>query len=120
MVQFLLISDSFLRLQGNRQGRNCLRYGSDSRLWTLERWWNNASIRIDICFIRVKPVVLEQRLSDDFTSGSMRYKPGPGVTAVYFGSNNQAHVALPKVMMVDDPQKPILTLTYNIDATEWY
>jgi hypothetical protein len=68
------------------------------------------------CFIRVKPVVLEQRLPDDFTNGSMRYKPGSGVTTAYFGVNNQAHIDLLKVMMVDEQQKPILTLTYNIDA----
>jgi hypothetical protein len=46
----------------------------------------------------------------------MRYKPGSGVTTAYFGFNNQARIDLLKVMMVDDQQKPILTLTYNIDA----
>jgi len=68
------------------------------------------------CSIWARPVVVEERLPDDFTSGSMRYKPGSGVTTVYFGFNNQAHVELLKVTMVDEQRKPILTLTYPIDA----
>jgi|SRR5829696_2460792 len=68
------------------------------------------------CFIWARPVVVEQRLPDDFTSGSMRYKPGSGVTTVYFGFNNQAQVELLKVTMADEQRKPILTLTYPIDA----
>ena len=65
---------------------------------------------------RAGPVVVEQRLPDDFTSGSMRYKPGSGVTTVYFGFNNEAHVELLKVTMADEQRKPILTLNYPVDA----
>jgi hypothetical protein len=68
------------------------------------------------CFIWAKPVVVEERLPDEFTSGSMRYKSGSGVTTVYFGFNNQAHLELLKVTMVDEQRKPILTLNYPIDA----
>ena len=68
------------------------------------------------CFIWAKPGTMEERLPDDFTSGSMRYKPGSGVTTAYFGFNNQAHLDVLRVMMVDEHQKPILNLTYNIDA----
>lgn len=67
-------------------------------------------------FIWATPVVLEQRLPDTFTSGSMPYKPGSGVTTVYLGFNNEAHLNLLRVTMVDDQRKPILTLTYPIDA----
>lgn len=68
------------------------------------------------CFIWATPVVLEGRLPDDFTSVSMRYKPGSGVTTVWFGFNNQAHIDLLRVTMADEQRKPILTLTYPIDA----
>ena len=68
------------------------------------------------CFIWATPAVLEGRLPDDFTSGSMRYKPGSGVTTVWFGFNNQAHIDLVRVTMADEQRKPILTLTYPIDA----
>ena len=68
------------------------------------------------CFIWATPAVLEGRLPDDFTSGSMRYKPGSGVTTVWFGFNNQAHIDLLRVTMADEQRKPILTLTYPIDA----
>jgi hypothetical protein len=68
------------------------------------------------CFIRVRPVIMEER-PDEFTSGSMRYKPGSGVTTAYFGFNNQAHIDSLKVVMVDEKQKPILTLLYNVDAS---
>ena len=68
------------------------------------------------CFIWASPLVVEQRLPDDFTSGSMRYKPGAGVTTVYFGFNNQAQVELLKVTMANEQRKPILTVTYPIDA----
>jgi hypothetical protein len=67
-------------------------------------------------FIWATPVVLEQRLPDSFTSGSMRYKPGSGVTTVWFGFNNEAHLELLRVTMADEQRKPILTLTYPIDA----
>ena len=67
-------------------------------------------------FIWATPVVLEQRLPDSFTSGSYRYKPGSGVTTVWFGFNNQAHLDVLRVTMVDEQQKPILTLAYPIDA----
>lgn len=67
-------------------------------------------------FIWATPVVLEQRLPDSFTSGSMPYKPGSGITTVWFGFNNQAHLDLLRVTMADEQQKPILTLTYPIDA----
>lgn len=68
-------------------------------------------------FIWATPVVVEQRLPDNFTSGSMRYKPGSGVTTVYFGFNNQAHLELLKVTLADEQRKPILTVTYPVDAT---
>src|ERR1051325_983978 len=68
------------------------------------------------CFIWATPVVVEERLPDEFTSGSMRYKPGAGVTTVWFGFNNQAHLDLLRVTMADEQRKPILTLTYPIDA----
>ena len=67
------------------------------------------------CFIWATPIVLDGR-PDDFTSGSMRYKPGSGVTTVWFGFNNQAHIDLVRVTMADEQRKPILTLTYPIDA----
>jgi hypothetical protein len=67
------------------------------------------------CSIFVRPETMERR-SDDFNGGSMRYKPGSGVTTAYFGLNNQAHVDLLKVVMVDEQKKPILTLAYNIEA----
>jgi hypothetical protein len=69
-------------------------------------------------FIWATPVVVEQRLPDNFTSGAMRYKPGSGVTTVWFGFNNQAHLDLLRVTMADEQRKPILTLTYPIDA-DW-
>ena len=72
---------------------------------------------VKYCFIWARPVVVEQRLPDDFTGGSMRYKPGSGVTTVYFGFNNQAHIELLRVTMTDEQRKPILTLTYPVDAT---
>ena len=62
------------------------------------------------------PVVLEQRLPDSFTSGSMRYKPGSGVTIAWFGFNNQGHLDVLRVTLADEQRKPILTLTYPIDA----
>lgn len=68
------------------------------------------------CFIWATPVILEQRLPDSFTSGSYRYKPGSGVTTAWFGFNNQAHIDLLRVTMADEQRKPILTLTYPIDA----
>ena len=68
------------------------------------------------CFIWATPVVLEQRLPDSFTSGSMRYNAGAGVTTLWFGFNNQAHLDVLRVTMVDEQRKPILTLTYPIDA----
>ena len=65
---------------------------------------------------RAGPVVVEQILPDDFTSGSMRYKPGSGVTTVWFGFNNEAHLELIQVTMADEQRKTILTLTYPVDA----
>ena len=67
-------------------------------------------------FIWATPVILEQRLPDSFTSGSMPYKPGSGVTTVWFGFNNQAHLDVLRVTMADEQRKQILTLTYPIDA----
>lgn len=67
-------------------------------------------------FIWATPVILEQRLPDSFTSGSMPYKPGSGVTTAYVGFNNQAHLDLVRVTMVDEQRKTILTLTYPVDA----
>lgn len=67
-------------------------------------------------FIWATPVVLEQRLPDEFTSGSYRYKPGSGVTTVWFGFNNQAHLDVLRVTMADEQRKTLLTLTYPIDA----
>ena len=67
-------------------------------------------------FIWATPVVMEQRLPDHFTSGSYQYKPGSGVTTAWFGFNNEAHLDLLKVTMADEKRKPILTLTYSVDA----
>ena len=67
-------------------------------------------------FIWATPVILEQRLPDSFTSGSMPYKPGSGVTTAYLGFNNQAHLDLLRVTMADEQRKTILTLTYPVDA----
>ena len=67
-------------------------------------------------FIWARPIVLEDRLPDEFTSGSMRYKPGSGITTVWFGFNNQAHIDVVKVTMADEQRKPILSLAFPIDA----
>jgi len=67
-------------------------------------------------FIWARPVVLEDRLPDEFTNGSMRYNPGAGVTTVWLGFNNQAHLDLLKVTMANEQKKPILTLTYPVNA----
>ena len=67
-------------------------------------------------FIWATPVVLEQRLPDNFTNGSMRYSPGSGVTTAWLGFNNEAHLDLLKVTLADEGKKPILTLTYPVDA----
>ena len=68
------------------------------------------------CYIGVKPVVLDERLPDDFTGGLMHYKPGSGVTTGYIGFNNQAHLELIRIAMLDEQKSPILTLNYNVDA----
>lgn len=67
-------------------------------------------------FIWATPVILEQRLPDSFTSGSMPYKPGSGVTTAWLGFNNEAHLDLLRVTMADEQRKTILTLTYPVDA----
>ena len=67
-------------------------------------------------FIWATPVVLEQRLPDYFTSGSLPYKPGSGVTTVWLGFNNEARLDVLRVTMVDDQRRPILELTYPINA----
>lgn len=70
------------------------------------------------CRIWARPVVLEQRLPDEFTNGSMLYLQGSGELTTWFGFDNQAHLQQFRVDMVDDEKKPLLTLNYTVDA-EW-
>jgi len=68
------------------------------------------------CRIWSRPVVLEQRLPDEFTHGSMLYLQGSGELNTWFGFDNQAHLQQFRVDMVDDEKKPLLTLNYSVDA----
>jgi hypothetical protein len=68
------------------------------------------------CHIWARPVVLEQRLPDEFTHGSMLYLPGSGELTTWFGFDNQAHLDQLKVTMVDDQGKNLLTVNYSVDA----
>ena len=68
------------------------------------------------CRIWARPVVLEERLPDEFTHGSMLYLQGTGVLTTWFGFDNQAHLQQFKVEMVDEKKKSLLTLSYNLDA----
>lgn len=68
------------------------------------------------CRIWARPVVLEERLPDEFTHGSMLYLQGSGVLTTWFGFDNQAHLQQFKVEMIDERKKNLLTLTYNVDA----
>jgi hypothetical protein len=68
------------------------------------------------CRIWARPVVLEERLPDEFTHGSMLYLQGAGELTTWFGFDNQAHLQQLKVEMVDDQKKKLLTLNYNVDA----
>lgn len=68
------------------------------------------------CRIWARPVVLEERLPDEFTHGSMLYLQGSGELTTWFGFDNQAHLQQFKVMMVDEQKKNLLTLNYNVDA----
>jgi hypothetical protein len=60
--------------------------------------------------------VLEERLPDEFTHGSMLYLQGSGVLTTWFGFDNQAHLQQFKVEMVDEKKKNLLTLNYGVDA----
>jgi hypothetical protein len=68
------------------------------------------------CRIWARPVVLEERLPDEFTHGSMLYLQGSGELTTWFGFDNQAHLQQFKVLMVDDEKKNLLTLNYSVDA----
>jgi hypothetical protein len=69
--------------------------------------------------IWTRPVVLEQRLPDEFTHPSMPYLQGSGELTTWFGFDNQAHLQQFRVDMIDDEKKkPLLTLNYNVD-TDW-
>lgn len=68
------------------------------------------------CRIWARPVVLEERLPDEFTHGSMLYLQGSGELTTWFGFDNQAHLQQFKVEMFDEQKKKLLTLNYNIDA----
>jgi hypothetical protein len=68
------------------------------------------------CNIWALPVILEERLPDDFTHGSMLYLQGAGELTTWFGFNNQAHLQQFKVVMVDEKKKNLLTLNYSVDA----
>lgn len=68
------------------------------------------------CRIWARPVVLEERLPDEFTHGSMLYLQGSGELTTWFGFDNQAHLQQFKVMMVDEQKKNLLTLNYSVDA----
>lgn len=70
------------------------------------------------CRIWARPVVLEERLPDEFTHGSMSYLQGSGVLTTWFGFDNQAHLQQFKVQMVDETKKNLLTLNYSVD-TRW-
>jgi len=70
----------------------------------------------ETCRIWARPVVLEERLPDEFTHGSMLYLRGTGVLTTWFGFDNQAHLQQLKVQMVDEKKKSLLTLNYNLDA----
>jgi hypothetical protein len=68
------------------------------------------------CRIWARPVVLEQRLPDEFTHPSMLYLQGSGELMTWFGFDNEAHLQQFKVVMVDEEKKNLLTLNYNVDA----
>jgi hypothetical protein len=68
------------------------------------------------CHIWALPVVLEERLPDEFTNGSMLYLQGSGELTTWFGFDNQAHLQQFKVVMADEQKKNLLTLNYNVDA----
>ncbi len=68
------------------------------------------------CRIWARPVVLEERLPDEFTHGSMLYLQGSGELTTWFGFDNQAHLQQFKIEMVDEQQKKLLTLNYSVDA----
>ncbi|HYJ45057.1 MAG TPA: hypothetical protein VEV81_00490 [Pyrinomonadaceae bacterium] len=70
------------------------------------------------CRIWSRPVVLEERLPDEFTHGSMLYLQGSGELNTWFGFDNQAHLQQFRVDMVDDEKKPLLTLHYRFEA-DW-
>jgi hypothetical protein len=68
------------------------------------------------CRIWALPVVLEERLPDDFTNGSMLYLQGSGELTTWFGFDNEARLQQLKVVMVDEQKKNLLTLNYTVDA----
>jgi hypothetical protein len=68
------------------------------------------------CRIWARPVVLEERLPDEFTHGSLLYLQGSGELTTWFGFDNEAHLQQLKVVMVDEQKKNLLTLNYSVDA----
>lgn len=69
------------------------------------------------CRIWALPVVLEQRLPDEFTHGSMLYLQGSGELTTWFGFDNHAHLQQLKVEMFDEQKKKLLTLNYSVDLS---
>jgi hypothetical protein len=66
--------------------------------------------------IFVVPVAEERFMRDSFTSPSLLYKKGAGVTSGYVGFFNQARLNQVEVTMVDEKRAELLSLTYNLDA----
>ncbi|MDT4967391.1 MAG: hypothetical protein QOJ64_2128 [Acidobacteriota bacterium] len=69
------------------------------------------------CHVWTLPIVLEQRLPDHFTNGSMSYQQGAGELMTWFGFDNQAHLQQFEVVMSDDRNKTLLRLKYNVDMS---
>jgi hypothetical protein len=66
--------------------------------------------------IFVVPVAEEQFMRDSFTSSSVLYERGSGVTTGYVGFFNQTHLNQVEVTMLDEKRNEVLALTYNVDA----
>jgi hypothetical protein len=66
--------------------------------------------------IFVVPVAEEQFMRDSFTSGSLLYERGSGVTTGYFGFFNQARLNQFEVTMLDEKRNELLALAYNVEA----
>ncbi|MBD0326032.1 MAG: hypothetical protein ICV68_06365, partial [Pyrinomonadaceae bacterium] len=66
--------------------------------------------------IFVVPIAEEQFMRDSFTSGSILFERGRGVTTGYVGFFNQARLNQVEVSMLDEKRTQLLSLTYNLDA----